>query len=280
MYRGVAEKAARHYLACERASLWASLPPVARALATTILLVCGCSEHSRPAPVVGPAPVVKPAPAAAAPPVLELSPAPEAEPAQVSILSPPSGEILSPADPAATPLKIHSSRPDWILELGLDGRRLRPVASLPEQPTLGDLSEGSGVSTGKHILVAALRSSENAPARYALSRFSVELGYSGVQSVVYCGRPSGTYYGAGEPLLLDFFVAHPDVGHPDAVLVRARRLGGAEPAREAKLDSAAPRLLQGLTPGDWSIELELLDADQDPLSRTRCELTVNEVAAP
>lgn len=230
--------------------------------------------------MLGPAPAPPAPPAAAPAPVLALSKAPAAEPVQISILSPTPGQTLDLADAAGTPITVHSPRPEWLLELGLDGRRARPVATLPEQPTLGDLNDGAPLAAGAHYLVAALRAADDAPARYAIARFSVQSPAQASAPLVYCGRPSGTYYGSEGTLLLDFTTDGFEPGASGAVLVRALQGDAKKPAPEALLRDSAPHLVDGLAVGDWSIELSLLGPEgkplDGPLSRHRCELTRNE----
>ena len=256
---------------------------MARALATTILLVCGCSERARPEPALAPtATVSAPAPSKPAPPELRVARAPAAEPVQVAIVEPAVGQVLTADDAARTPIQVHSARPDWLLELALDGRRARPLATLPEKPTLGDLA-GGALAPGGHYLVAALRATENEPARFAVARFTVGSG-SVAGPLVYCGRPSGTVFGAvDQPLLLDFATDGFAPGTNGAVRVRALPARStAEPA-QALLREAGPWFVH-LGSGDWSVELELLGSDgrplAGPLSRHRCELTVNEASPP
>jgi hypothetical protein len=169
------------------------------------------------------------------------------------------------------------------MELALDGRRLRPLATLPERPTLGDLSEGAALGAGAHYLVAALRAVENGPARFAVARFAVEAGATS-EPLVYCASPAGTYYGASGELLLDFASDGFEPGVNGAVLVRARERDSKEPPREALLRDRGPRLVHGIAPGDWSIELSSLGPGDRPLAgelaHHRCELTMNEAAAP
>lgn len=257
---------------------------VARALATATLLACGCTQRAAPPPPPRPAPVPSAAPAPPPVPALELASAPPVEPVQLSILQPPPGTTLEPAEAARTEINLHTARPDWLVEVALDGRRARPLATLPEKPTLGDLAEGE-LAQGRHYLLAALRASEHEPAQFAIARFEVGGSGAGVaaEPIVYCGRPSGTYYvQAGAPLLLDFAVDAFELGASGGVLVRAERAGAPETRREARLRDRAPRLVHGLAGGDWAVELQLTGADgaplASPLARHRCELTLNEAA--
>jgi hypothetical protein len=220
-------------------------------------------------------------PAAPAAPPLELTAAPALEPVQLAILTPTAGQSLAVDDASSTVVDVHSARPDWVVELSLDGRRARPLATLPPKPTLGDLNEGAPLAPGAHHVVAALRAGEQAPARFALARFFVGGDAPPSAPLVHCARPSGTFYGpAGTPQLLDFAVDGVELGAAGSLLVRATPLAPAGPAREARLKDASARLVHGLGAGDWLFELELFGAGAEPLGKHRCELTVNEVKAP
>ncbi len=260
--------------------------------ATATLLFWGCTHASATPPRDGapsgaPAANVRPAASAAAsaPAALALELTPEGgEPAgQISITEPASGELLSSADALRARVRVDTDHKEWLVELGLDGARARPLSTLPSGPTLSDLNEGRPLSPGEHFVVAALRESESKSARFAIRRFSVGAARApGRGPIVYCGRPSGTYYGAGDgSLLFDFAVDGFELGQQGSLLVRASELGSPKAPREARLESVRPMRLLGIASHDWRIELSLLDKAGKELgsvfARHRCELTVNEV---
>jgi hypothetical protein len=216
------------------------------------------------------------------------------------MLEPRAGQELAASDAARTPLRVQAERGDFLIELGLDGGRGRPVSTLPEAPTLADLAQEPTLTEGEHFVVAALRRDENAPARFAISRFSVgqspRRGAAANESggrppekaalpLVYCGRPVGSYYAArGTSLLLDFAIDGFELGPGGTLLVRASRLRDPASAREARLRELGPRFISGIDGGDWQIELSLQDAAGKslaaPFARASCTLTYNEVSGP
>jgi hypothetical protein len=251
---------------------------------TTVLLACACSERPRPAPALAPTRTSAPAPAAPTSTPLELSLKPPVAPGLISILMPANGEALND-DASALPVKVNSARPDWTVELGLDGRRARPLDTLPDEPTLGVLNDGEALAPGPHQLLAALRAGDQEPASFALARFSVGAKQDESEPLVYCTRPAGTYYvSAGTPLLLDFVTSGVELGPKNALRVRVARMGASDLPREAILREAGPRLIHGVDSGDFSVELELLGADDRPLpgrlARHRCELSFHEAPPP
>lgn len=123
---------------------------------------------------------------------------------------------------------------------------------------------------GHHVVLAFLsrsyHESVKSPGAMVLTEVShrvegeSDTGFDPQAPHLFYSRPKGAYSGGDiERLMLDFYLVNTDLA-PDGNRVKATING-----QEFWIDQWQPYVIEGLTPGEVTVELELIDADGEPV---------------
>ncbi len=238
------------------------------------------------------------APDASAPlqPTLEAVPAaatPEPLP-HVEIAFPFAEQHISAAKAPGYHLRLKVEHwPARGVELVLDDFRPRPLAELPEKPTLGALVPADRtLEPGEHLLVAMAVRDDGATVKpqsasslepFAAVHFWVgPRGASSVdmhQPMLVLSEPRGTFNGsaAADAVRIDFYVMNAALGAGKYRV--AASVDGDGVHSELVVDSWQPLAVHGLPSGDFQVTLRLLGPDGQPVVGPRATaartITVN-----
>lgn len=227
-------------------------------------------------------------------PTIRFAPAPASvapDSAAVEILEPRHDALIAEKQLGKSVVRLRTknwpiSKPGPSILLALDTFRPRNVHALTPPIRLADLvDEDAALERGQHQLVAMLARAQGetvkpdaaSPRPFASARFWLEtrqfMEAGAEEPLLVYNLPRGTYNGeaAGQAVLLDFFLIGAALAK-DGQRVRVA-ITGERTKAETTISEWRPLLVMGLSSGDYSVRIDLLGANGQPIVAPRTSAT-------